>query len=137
MEISQAQIGCMFLDFNEKYFSGELPLPEIKIIKSFRYFGFFKANVYDDGIEDPVIEISGEYDYKPSQIRDILVHEMIHYYLAYTGIEIGKGHGKEFKKMMRSFNKNYKMHITETIDMSKYKRRKGSSWIKYKLASIF
>ena len=137
MEICREQIILMFQEFNEKYFNSELPIPEIKITNSFKTFGYFKAYFYDDGIEDPVIEISGQYDYKPSQIRDILMHEMIHYYLAYNCIDLKCGHGKEFKKMMRSFNKAYKMHITETINMDKYKRKSGTSWVKYKLAKMF
>ena len=55
---------------------------------------------------------------------DIMCHEMIHYYLAYTGVDRNCHHGKEFKKMADQLNLNYGLHITKRLDVSKYKKRK-------------
>lgn len=130
MEVTEEQIRYMFCNYNEKYFDNILPVPYIEITNSLKYFGLFESDIEDNTTVNPCIYISGRYDYKPEQIRDILIHEMIHYYLTYNGIEINKLHGKEFKRLAKMFNKEYKMHITTTIDESKYKRIKRNSWFR-------
>jgi predicted SprT family Zn-dependent metalloprotease len=137
MEVTEEQIRYMFRNYNEKYFDNILPMPDIEITSSFKYFGLFTSEIENDTTVNPLIQISGQYDYKPAQIRDILIHEMIHYYLTYNGVEIDELHGKEFHRLAKMFNKQYGMHITATIDESKYKRRKGSSWLKYQFSKLF
>jgi predicted SprT family Zn-dependent metalloprotease len=77
------------------------------------------------------------YDFTPKQFEDILVHEMIHYYLAYFGIDKSCSHGREFKKMAKRLNQAYGLNITKTLDISQYKRRKGTPSISYWLAKWF
>ena len=60
-----------------------------------------------------------------------MCHEMIHYYLAYTGKDRNCRHGKEFKKMAGIFELNYKIKITSRVDLTKYKRRKGTPFLDY------
>ena len=137
MKVSEVQLRCMFHDYNDEYFDGCLPMPELEVIHSFRYFGYFKSDICDNTTVNPVIQISDQYEYSSEQLRDIFVHEMIHYYLAYMGIDVKANHGKEFHKMARKFNRDYKMNITETINMDEYTRRKGTSWLRYSLAKLF
>ena len=137
MEVTKEQIRYMFRNYNEKYFDNTLPMPDIEISNSFKHFGLFTSEIEDNTTVNPCIRISGQYDYKPTQIRDILIHEMIHYYLTYNGVEINELHGKEFNRLAKMFNKLYKMHITAIIDESKYKRKKNSSWFKYQLSKLF
>ena len=137
MKISLNQVACMFCNYNEAYFDNCLPEPEFELIHSFRYFGYFRSDIEDDTTVNPTIQISDQYDYTEKQFRNILIHEMIHYYLAYTGIDTDGSHGNEFNKMARKFNKEYGMNITETINMNEYKRLKGTSAIKYALAKLF
>ena len=134
---SEAQLKSLFRTFNDEYFDGVLPMPDFEIMKSFRYFGYFMSDIEDDTTVNPVIKISDQYVYTESQLRDVFVHEMIHYYLAYMGIDVKGSHSKEFYKMVDKFNRKYKMHITETINMNEYVRREGTSWLKYTLAKLF
>jgi predicted SprT family Zn-dependent metalloprotease len=83
------------------------------------------------------IEISDNYDYTESQLRDILVHEMIHYYLAYKGIDPQCNHGREFNKMADNFNRTYGMNITSTIDLTPYKIKNGNSKLMFTLSTLF
>jgi hypothetical protein len=135
--LTEPQVRCAFHHFNREYFDDSLPMPDIELMHSFKYFGRFTSDIEDDTTVNPLIRISDQYEYTESQLRDILVHEMIHYYLAYNGIDVDGTHGKEFQKLAKKFNKQYKMHISEIIDMSKYTRREGTSWIKYSLAKLF
>ena len=60
-----------------------------------------------------------------------LCHEMIHYYLAYFGIDRSCKHGKKFNEMAARLNASFGLHITPTVDLSEYKRRKGTPSISY------
>lgn len=42
----------------------------------------------------------------------MLLHEMIHYYIAYKGICDTSAHGKVFRQMMSQINARYDRHIT-------------------------
>jgi hypothetical protein len=66
-----------------------------------------------------------------------MVHEMIHYYLAYMGIDVDCTHGSEFKKMANDLNKQYGMNITPTIDLTLYTIKKGKSNLMFKLSTLF
>ena len=132
-----AQLECMFRQYNKDYFDGTLPIPKFEIIDSFKYFGYFYSSIFNNTTTNPLIQISGNWEYKDHQFRSIFVHEMIHYYLAYTGKDIESGHGVEFKRMAHEFNRKYGLNITETINYNEYTRRKGTSKIKYWLSQLF
>ena len=135
--ISYSQLGCAFRDYNDMYFEGSLPMPEFEIIHSFKNFGLFESQIYNGTIYNPVIKISDQWDYTKHQFRNILVHEMVHYYLAYNGIDMNGSHGKHFSKMAKELNTNFGLNITKRINLTEYKRKNGTSWLKYTLSKIF
>ena len=128
---------CAFRDYNNSYFNGVLPMPEFEITDSYKFFGYFHSNIYNNTIVNPLIQISGIWDYTESQFRDILVHEMIHYYLAYTGRDIIGSHGDEFMSVAHKLNHDYGLNITETINYDEYTRREGTSKLKLWLSKLF
>jgi len=138
MEIAEFNILAGFQCFNHDYFDDELPFLEFRIRHSYRTLGYFSCE-YDEygNMFNQAIEMSDNYDYTEKQFRDILVHEMIHYYLAYKGIDTRCRHGKEFKKMAREFNSKYGMNISPTIDVTPYKIKKGKSNFMFKLCTLF
>ena len=71
------------------------------------------------------------YDFTQKQFEDILVHEMIHYYLAYFGEDTNCTHGKKFKKMAEDLNRKYGLHVTPYLDLSQYKRKPGTPSLSY------
>lgn len=125
---------------NMDYFEGKLIFPRFRILHSFRTCGCFeytKGGWLDKTINDPVIRITDYYDFTPEQFVDIMVHEMIHYYLAWYGIDRRCSHGKAFCKMASELNLNYRLNITSTTDVSKFKRREGTSNLWYWLSTAF
>lgn len=138
MEISEHNIIWYFHDCNQKYFGGVLPFPELKIRHSYKILGYFSCE-YDKNGEmfNQCIEISDNYDYFEYQFKDILIHEMIHYYLAYVGLDVNCEHGTEFLNMANDFNIRYNMNITPTINMNEYTLKKGKSIFMYKLSTLF
>lgn len=75
--------------------------------------------------------ISDYYQFSEKQVISLMVHEMIHYYLAINGIDTRGTHGKDFMKMARKLNKKFGLHITEFIDISKLKRSDDAPLLGY------
>lgn len=117
-----------FAKFNKNYFGDILPYPEFKIRKSYFTLGYFSCNYNPDySMYNCVLEISDRYEYTEEQLRDIIVHEMIHYYLAYTGVDINMKHGKEFNKKARELNENFGLNITPTVETKNFKKKSSFS----------
>ncbi len=111
---------------NMKYFEGKLIFPRFELLHSYRTFGYFKyirGGWYDKTLYDPTIFITDYYDFTEKQFVDIMCHEMIHYYLAYVGMDRRVHHGKIFMEMADRLNKSYGLNITKNMDISLYKRR--------------
>ncbi len=130
-----------FDDCNMKYFEGKLPVPMFDLLHSFRTCGYFHCDYeqvwFSKRLYNFCISMTDYYDFTPKQFEDILVHEMIHYYLAYFGIDKSCSHGREFKKMAKRFNQMYGLNITKLLDISQYKRREGTPTISYWFAQWF
>ena len=130
MVYCEAQIRVLFREYNEAYFCNVLLMPYVKIRHSVRTLGYF--SYWPDALSGTTetIEISDFYDYTPNQLRDIVVHEMIHYYLCYTGEDVRVTHGKAFKRMASQLNRVYGLHVTPTIDLTKMKPRRNAPFLK-------
>ena len=60
------------------------------------------------------------FDYPEKVFVEIMVHEMIHYYIAWNRIKDNKSHGKEFMRMANEMKEKYGLNITKTIDASSF-----------------
>lgn len=123
-----------FDECNMKYFEGKLLFPQFDLLHSFRTCGYFQytpGGWFDKTVYDPIISITDYYDFTESQFVDIMVHEMIHYYLAYIGEDMRCRHGRKFKKMAGELNREYGLHIEKRVDISQYKRRAGTPSLSY------
>lgn len=128
---------------NMKYFEGMLLFPQFELLHSFRtcgYFKYMKGGWFDKAIYDPVIKMTDYYDFTEKQFVDIMVHEMIHYYLAYTGLDRRCRHGREFRKMADYLSCTYGLNITPYLTLLNYKRANGSPrftyWLLQKIGYI-
>lgn len=136
-----ANLDNMLITFDEcnmKYFEGKLPIPQFDLLHSFRTCGYFHCDYeqvrFSKRLFNFCISMTDYYDFTPKQFEDIFVHEMIHYYLAYFGLDKSCSHGREFKKMAKRLNQTYGLNITKQLDISNYKRREGTSRFAYWLA---
>ena len=119
---------------NMEYFEGKLLFPKFELLHSYRTCGYFKYSTggwFDKTICDPVIMITDYYDFTQEQFDDIMVHEMIHYYLAYYDLDRNCRHGKEFNEMANRFNRTYGLNITKNLDISQYVKRKDAPKLSY------
>ena len=123
----------MFWYCNSQYFNHMLPTPKFGILHSFCKLARFE---YDrrKGKNDrrKRILFSEYFDFDEETFRNIMVHEMIHYYLylnnpsdcsvfgrflRFFGFK-NSDHGPEFMEMAQKFNEQYGLNITKTYDAS-------------------
>lgn len=138
MVVSKHNILGLFHAYNKEYFDGWLPLPIVDTMNSYRTLGEFSCTFSEDGfMENETIKISANYDFTEEQLRNVLVHEMIHMYLVFIGEDMHCKHGKAFKRMAKRFNSEYGMNITKKIDLTEYKVREGKSNFMKTLSTFF
>ena len=64
---------------------------------------------------DYCISVSSYYQLTLEEIDDVLIHEMIHYTIAYTGLKDTSPHGIVFRGMMDKINRTFDRHITISV----------------------
>ena len=73
-----------------------------------------------------VVKITDCYDFPEEDFREIMVHELIHYYIAWNGIKDNKDHGREFMRIANEINEKYGLNVTKTKDASSFKRTENA-----------
>lgn len=58
------------------------------------------------------ISISDYYSMTSDNLEDVMIHEMIHYSIAYTGLRDSSPHGVVFRGMMDAINRKYGRHVS-------------------------
>ena len=104
--------------FNALCFEGALPPIPIVLTKARTFlgkveyrgvrglFGLVTAN------RDFRMKISTSFDLPREELEDVVLHEMIHYYIAWKGIRDSSVHGDVFRNIMKQLNARYGRHIT-------------------------
>ncbi len=118
-----------FEEYNKLYFNDELPTPDFYLLKSYSKLGMFRFIEIRSRrkIKYVKILISCYYDWTEKQLRSVLVHEMIHYYVEYKHFHNGQPHhGELFTNKMNELNKKYHLNIEVVYDIYKLKVAKGA-----------
>ena len=136
MMVFESKLEYLFNIYNKQYFNGVLPIPEFKVIHKKNTFGKFECRVGWRNISLPVIMVTDKYNFTEDQLRDILLHEMIHYYLAYTRKDRIVTHGKAFKNMMNDFNLNEGTNIQITYNKNEFEVDKSKETIMDKIINL-
>lgn len=101
----------LFWECNKVYFDNTLPTPYIELFDSLKHIARFEYSKNKKGSKKPIrnqiIKFTKNYDFDENIIRDIMVHEMIHYYIAWNRIKDNKAHGKQFMEMAEEYNQKY------------------------------
>lgn len=139
MEITIEIIRQKFREYNHQYFNRELPMPQIQLLKTYRTCGYFSCRkiIGRRRLKGQRLEISCYYDWQEDALRDVIIHEMIHYYLAFKHIDNNLTHGEEFMKMARQMNSEYGMNVTVKVDTTGFKRASLAPKLGYYLSLLF
>ena len=112
-----------FEEFNQLIFGGKLPKLPIVLSSAKTFLGacaYKKKKTLFGGTKyyDFKLRINKRIDLPEQEIEDIIIHEMIHYHIAYNGIKDTSTHGRVFKTLMNDINKRFGRHISVSRKMN-------------------
>lgn len=125
MIANQETMVDTFWDCNEKYFDNSLPTPWFETVNSINVIGKFEYHKNKRNskkpIRDQVIKMSDCFDYPEIDFIETMVHEMIHYFIAWNRIKVIRSHGRVFMRMANEMKEKYGLNVTKKIDASSFK----------------
>lgn len=106
-----------FGHFNRLIFNGELPEVPILPSRARTYLGRHeckvKRKIFGQTVHyDHRIRINTVTDFPENEIDDVIIHEMIHYYIAYKELKDTSAHGQLFRTMMHTINERFGRNIS-------------------------
>ncbi|MDE7408222.1 MAG: SprT-like domain-containing protein, partial [Muribaculaceae bacterium] len=106
-----------FNTFNASVFGGQLPTPQFAIVTARTFAGRFTYRIKRGPLGtrhayDPCLRISRCFDMPQNEIEDIILHEMIHYYIFHKRITDNAPHGRQFRHIMQKINALHGRNIT-------------------------
>ena len=113
-------LGALYDEFNTRFFHGELPelVKTVKVVKGNEVVSYGRVK-WDGRLRSKtlgtyscasvpgkgVIRIARRIASNPSEVKGVLLHEMLHQYLDLKGLDDGiKGHGPNFMSFAKSIN---------------------------------
>lgn len=108
--------------YNALCFRGELPGIRLELSRARTYLGRYEekrpqvrflGRRFSLPAAEPqrLIRISTAFDLTPEQQDDVIIHEMIHYYLAWKSLADRVPHGPHFRQLMEAINSRFGRHI--------------------------
>lgn len=100
-----------FRCFDHDYFGGKLPVPELGLTRAKTRLGqlaYKRATHWGrTKLYDFKLSMSTYYDMTDRQAKSVLLHEMIHYIIGFTGLKDTAPHGIVFRGVMDNLNRKY------------------------------
>lgn len=104
--------------YNQLCFKGALTPPSFKLSRSRTRLGWMKClrtrRLLRVTKTHYTIALSVCYDLPVDELDDVLIHEMIHYYIAVKALRDNAPHGALFRQIMNEINALHGRHITVT-----------------------
>lgn len=110
-------IESKFNEYNRLMFNNNLPELPIKLSKAKTSLGqlafkrrrtWYGRTVYSDFR----LRVSVHYDLSEEELEDIIIHEMIHYYIFVNRLKDKSAHGPLFRQIMKDINTKYGRNIS-------------------------
>ena len=116
MKATILYIEKKFEEFNHLMFDGKLPMLPIELSDAKTFLGLcvYKRKRMSWGkmvCYDFKLRINTRIDLPETEVEDIIIHEMIHYYIGYNKIVDTSAHGRVFRQLMNTINERYGRHI--------------------------
>ena len=105
-----------FEEFNRMMFDGKLPRLPIELSNAKTYLGVCiykrKRMLWGKTVcYDFKLRINTRIDLDEREVEDIIIHEMIHYYIGLNRLEDTSPHGLVFRQLMNGINERFGRHI--------------------------
>lgn len=113
-----------FEEFNQLMFGGQLPKLPIELSDAKTFLGMCvykkKRTLLGKTVcYDFKLRINTRIDLAEAEVEDIIIHEMIHYYIGYNKIVDTSAHGCVFRQLMNGINERFGRHIRVSHKLSK------------------
>ncbi|MCH5237256.1 MAG: SprT-like domain-containing protein [Muribaculaceae bacterium] len=97
--------------YNRDIFSSKLPEPTFSLTRARTFRGKLiykiRKTLLKTEFYDFEMRFSVNFDITQSEWEDVVIHEMIHLFIASEGIKDRSSHGPEFRKLMHTINKTH------------------------------
>lgn len=118
MTPSLSFITSAFHKFNALLFGAALPVPKFTLTKARTFQGklVYRRKNTLTGVKysDFEIRVSTLFDLEAREWEDVVVHEMIHLYIASSGLRDSSSHGPVFRKIMADINRRHGRGVAVT-----------------------
>lgn len=94
--------------FNALCFEGVLPAVPVVLTKAGSFLGKMECR----SRRDFRLKFSTGFDLSQEELEDVVIHEMIHYYIAFRRLRDTSVHGETFRSIMDTINRKYGRHIS-------------------------
>lgn len=104
--------------FNRELFSSSLPAPRFALSRSRGQMGRMQCDARrtPQGVTRTfTLACSVMFDFTEEQAQNVVIHEMIHYYIIYNGLRDSSPHGLIFRTIMERINKSTGRNITVSV----------------------
>ena len=123
MQIDTEWIAVNFDRFNKENFGGRLTPPKFSVNNARTRLGSmafkWKRSLFKRETYDYVIRLSNYYDIPEVEFQNVLLHEMIHYYIAVNRFKDDSVHGTMFRSIAQRINKQG-WHVVVRTDTRKW-----------------
>lgn len=123
MQIDTEWIAVNFDRFNKENFGGRLTPPKFLVNNARTRLGSmafkWKRSLFKRETYDYVIRLSNYYDIPEVEFQNVLLHEMIHYYIAVNHFKDDSVHGTMFRSIAQRINKQG-WHVVVRTDTRKW-----------------
>ncbi|MEE0979162.1 MAG: SprT-like domain-containing protein [Muribaculaceae bacterium] len=127
MQFTLDFINTKFDEFNSHIFAGLLPKPPILLCDTKNTIGQCVSPIGPILAGQPrhsffKLRFSLRFDMKQNELEDVIIHEMIHYFILLHGLTDSSPHGDIFKALMHSINAKHGRNIS-----IRYKSQNGDT----------
>ena len=118
MIVTKEWMENRFEIFNRQYFQGQLPKPGFTLSRARTQLGQCRCRYKKRGLwqrnklESCVIALSTYYDMEEREACNVLLHEMIHYYIAHNQLKDTSAHGRLFRQIAQSLNARWGWQVS-------------------------
>ena len=132
MQINIPYVEKKFDEFNLLIFGGRLPKLRVRLSDAATFLGMCvaKVRVLPDGRRqhyDFELRISRRIELPEKEFEDVIIHEMIHYFIMFNELVDTSPHGEIFKGMMKAINRSHGRNITVSRRMSAAEKAQSAS----------
>ena len=114
MKADKEWMAKWFAIFNSRYFSGRLPVPGFYVSMAKTALGVARWETGPGGAKRYRIGLSNYYERTEDDFKNTLLHEMVHYYIGFSGQRDTSAHGRLFRAWMERLNKEgWRISVSE------------------------